>query len=127
MIVAITGGTGFVGGHLLTMAVAAGHEVRALARRPQPAIQGVTWIEGSLDLTDSLARLVEGAEAVIHVAGVISGDREAFRIGNIVGTEHMSRPRPMPASDGSSTSPHSPRANPACRLTAGRRPFPKSR
>jgi len=89
MILAVTGGTGFVGGHLLRMAVDAGHQVRALTRRVQPAITGVTWIEGALDAPDSLARLVEGADAAIHVAGVISGDREAFRVGNIVGTENM--------------------------------------
>ena len=32
---AITGATGFVGGRLLEQALAAGHEVRALTRRPQ--------------------------------------------------------------------------------------------
>jgi uncharacterized protein YbjT (DUF2867 family) len=89
MIVAITGGTGFVGGHLLGMAVEAGHEVRALTRRARPLMAGVTWVEGALDSPDSLSRLVAGADAVIHVAGVIKGDREAFRIGNIVGTEHI--------------------------------------
>jgi uncharacterized protein YbjT (DUF2867 family) len=89
VIVAITGGTGFVGGHLLAMAVDAGHEVRALTRSVRPPMAGVTWIEGALDSPDSLSRLVAGADAVIHVAGVINGDREAFRVGNIVGTEHV--------------------------------------
>jgi len=89
VILAITGGTGFVGGHLLRMAVEAGHQVRALARRAQPPMAGVTWVHGALDAPDSLSRLVEGAQAVIHVAGVINGDREAFRTGNIVGTENM--------------------------------------
>ena len=69
---AITGATGFVGGRLLDLALAAGHEVRALTRRPQPERDGVTWIEGALDRPDSLDRLVEGADAVIHVAGVIN-------------------------------------------------------
>jgi uncharacterized protein YbjT (DUF2867 family) len=89
MKLAITGATGFVGSHLIERAVAAGHEVRALTRRPQSAAAGVTWVEGALDRPDSLARLAEGCDAVIHVAGVINGDREAFRLGNIVGTEHM--------------------------------------
>lgn len=89
MILAITGGTGFVGSHLIRMAVAVGHEVRALARRPQEALAGVTWIPGSLEQPDTLAELVAGAEAVIHVAGVINGDRAAFHEGNVLGTEHM--------------------------------------
>jgi uncharacterized protein YbjT (DUF2867 family) len=46
---AMTGGTGFVGAHLLDLALAAGHEVRALTRREQPPRDGVTWIEGALD------------------------------------------------------------------------------
>ncbi|MCP4028704.1 MAG: NAD-dependent epimerase/dehydratase family protein, partial [Sphingomonas sp.] len=39
-ILAITGGTGFVGSRLIDLALAAGHEVRALTRRPQPARAG---------------------------------------------------------------------------------------
>ena len=87
---AITGGTGFVGGHLLGLAVAAGHHVRALTRRPQPARVGVTWVEGALDRPVSLAALVAGAEAVIHVAGVVNApDRAGFAAGNIDGTRAM--------------------------------------
>jgi uncharacterized protein YbjT (DUF2867 family) len=36
MKLAVTGATGFVGGHLLDAALAAGHEVKALTRREQP-------------------------------------------------------------------------------------------
>lgn len=86
---AITGGTGFVGGHVIAEALARGHRVRALARRPQPERDGVSWIEGALDQPDRLAVLAGGADAVIHVAGVINGDEEAFRHGNVVGTEQM--------------------------------------
>jgi uncharacterized protein YbjT (DUF2867 family) len=64
--------------------------VRALARRPQGAIEGVTWIAGALDQPASLAELVEGAEAVIHVAGVVNvPDRAGFAAGNIEGTRAM--------------------------------------
>lgn len=89
MKLAITGGTGFVGSHLIAQAVAAGHEVRALTRRPQPAMEGVSWSEGALDRPDSLAALVHGCDAVVHVAGVVNGDRNAFIQGNIAGTENM--------------------------------------
>jgi nucleoside-diphosphate-sugar epimerase len=89
MKLAITGGTGFVGTHLIAQAAAAGHEVRALTRRPQPPTEGIVWSEGALDRPDSLSALVQGCDAVIHVAGVINGDRNAFTQGNIVGTENM--------------------------------------
>ena len=48
MILALTGATGFVGGHLLNQALAAGHRVRALTRRERPPRDGVTWIAGTL-------------------------------------------------------------------------------
>jgi uncharacterized protein YbjT (DUF2867 family) len=89
VILAITGGTGFVGGHLIDLALKRGHKVRALTRRPQPARDGVDWIEGSLETLVALAALCTGAEAVIHVAGVINGDADAFHRGNVLGTAAM--------------------------------------
>jgi uncharacterized protein YbjT (DUF2867 family) len=89
MKLAITGATGFVGSHLIAQAAAAGHEIRALTRRPQPPSNVVTWSEGALDRPDSLAALVNGCDAVVHVAGVINGDKAAFTQGNIAGTENM--------------------------------------
>jgi len=84
---AITGGTGFVGGRLIGLALAAGHEVRALTRRPKDPREGVTWIRGALDDQASLQRLVEGTDAVIHVAGVINApDLAGFESGNVTGT-----------------------------------------
>ena len=88
--IAITGGTGFVGGRLIDLALAAGHDIHALTRQPQPARHGVTWIEGALDQPGSLDRLAEGADAVIHVAGVINArDAAGFEAGNITGTAAM--------------------------------------
>ena len=90
MRLAITGATGFVGGRLLAMALAEGHEVRALTRRAQPPRENVTWVEGALDRPDSLALLCAGADAVIHVAGVINAaDASEFEAGNVTGTENM--------------------------------------
>ena len=87
---AITGATGFVGGALLEQALAAGHHVRALTRRPQPGRNGVIWIEGALDRPDSLAALADGADAIVHVAGVVNApDRAGFVAGNIDGTRAM--------------------------------------
>jgi nucleoside-diphosphate-sugar epimerase len=87
MKLAVTGGTGFVGGRLLNMAVERGHEVRALTRKPRRPRDGVEWIEGSLEGRVSLERLVQGSDAVVHVAGVISAhDPAAFENGNVAGT-----------------------------------------
>ena len=69
MILALTGATGFVGGALLEQALAAGHQVRALTRRPRPECKGVTWVSGALDDAAALSALVSTADAVVHVAG----------------------------------------------------------
>ena len=83
---AITGGTGFVGGHLIDLAPA-GHSVRALTRRAQPDREGVTWVPGALDTPQSLDTLVDGTDVVLHVAGVVNApDRAGFVAGNITGT-----------------------------------------
>jgi nucleoside-diphosphate-sugar epimerase len=87
---AISGGTGFVGSHVIDAALAAGHEVNALTRRDQPQRDGVNWVGGSLSDRDSLERLVDGADAVIHVAGVINAsDSAGFERGNVEGTLAM--------------------------------------
>jgi nucleoside-diphosphate-sugar epimerase len=87
---AITGATGFVGGRLLELALAEGHRVRALARRPQAPRERVTWVHGSLDRPDSLLDLANGADSVIHVAGVINArDPAGFEAGNVTGTAAM--------------------------------------
>ena len=90
MRLAITGGTGFVGAHLLDVADEAGHEVNALTRRDQPPRELVRWVPGRLEDRGSLEALLAGAEAVIHVAGVISApNAAAFELGNVAGTLAM--------------------------------------
>jgi len=87
MKLALTGGTGFVGAHLLDAAVANGHEVLDLTRREQPPRDHVTWILGDLHDRSALEQLVEDADAAIHVAGVISArTAAAFENGNVLGT-----------------------------------------
>lgn len=90
MRLAITGGTGFVGSHLLDAALAAGHHVQALTRREQAPREQLEWIAGGLDDRASLKRLVEGADAIIHVAGTINAPNAAgFEKGNVTGTLAM--------------------------------------
>lgn len=84
---AVTGATGFVGKITTAIAVAYGWQLRALTRRPQPAQEGVTWVAGALDRPEALATLVAGADAVLHIAGVVNApNRAGFAAGNIDGT-----------------------------------------
>lgn len=86
-VLAITGATGFVGGRTLALALEAGHSVCALTRRPQPPQAGITWVQGALDTPEALADLMRGADAVIHIAGVVNAPTpEGFTRGNIDGT-----------------------------------------
>jgi nucleoside-diphosphate-sugar epimerase len=87
MKLAVTGGTGFVGSHLIEAALAVGHSVLALTRRPQQPRPGLNWIEGSLSDTAALKRLIDETDAVIHVAGVLKArDAAEFEQGNVSGT-----------------------------------------
>ena len=88
-LLAVTGGTGFVGSHLMRVAREQGYELRALTRGWRPPEEGIDWIDGALDRADSLAKLCEGADAVIHVAGLINGTASAFEAVNVTGTANL--------------------------------------
>jgi nucleoside-diphosphate-sugar epimerase len=91
-VVALTGATGFVGRHVLLALRGAGHEVRALARRHDEGLvaTGATLVRGALDDTGSLADLVRGADAVVHVAGAIQArNRDGFLAANVAGTARV--------------------------------------
>ncbi len=67
----ITGGTGFIGSHVLAAALAAGHQVRALRRSPAsapviPLPRQPEWCEG--DLHSLTAPQLQGVEVVLHLA-----------------------------------------------------------
>ena len=90
MKLAITGGTGFVGPHLIAAALAAGNQIKALTRRDQQPRDGVEWVPGSLEDREALRTLVTDADAIIHVAGLISAaDAAGFEQGNVDGTLAM--------------------------------------
>jgi nucleoside-diphosphate-sugar epimerase len=93
--VALTGATGYTGGRLLARLRADGHQMAALARAgaraPAPA-DGVRWVEGDLRDAEALRRLVEGADAVVHVAAVYrtAGHPDTYyRDVNVGGTERL--------------------------------------
>lgn len=86
-LVAVTGATGFVGQAVLMAAGRHKIDVRALTRRKQRLRGGVEWIDGDLADKDALKRLMDGASAVIHIAGVVNApDAAGFEEGNVQGT-----------------------------------------
>lgn len=73
MKVFLTGGTGFIGSHILMKLIDAGHQVTVLARNENkiPAlndIKGVTIIEGSVGNYSFIERSIGGHDVCIHVA-----------------------------------------------------------
>ncbi|MFZ5478607.1 MAG: SDR family oxidoreductase [Myxococcota bacterium] len=88
MRVLLTGATGFVGGHALRALLAAGHDVVALARRPGPALAGVTWIAG--DYARVEPTWVAGTDAVVNAVGIIRETR-----GQTFATLHDAAPRAL--------------------------------
>ncbi|MBO6503948.1 MAG: NAD(P)-dependent oxidoreductase [Kordiimonadaceae bacterium] len=88
--VALTGATGFLGGHTLDELTAAGYTVRALTRRPQAESPGVEWVQGSLDDAQSLSLLVKGADIVMHLAGLTKAiTRDQFFDVNVGGSKRL--------------------------------------
>lgn len=92
-LVFITGASGFIGGKLAERLLAAGRPVRALARRPLPALEklGAEIVRGDLHDLDALRRGCTGARTVFHVAGrvgVWGPDADFFRV-NVEGTRNV--------------------------------------
>jgi len=94
-LLAVTGATGFVGPHLVAALARHGYKVRLLIRRwsPVPSLAGVEAEIVLGDLADeaALRRLVDGADAVIHAAGLIKARAPAdFMTVNRDGTARLS-------------------------------------
>jgi dihydroflavonol-4-reductase len=95
MRVALTGATGYTGGHLLRALAGRGDEVSVLARSAPALVDaGLAWrvTEGDLTTVAALDRLVEGCDAVLHVAAVYrtAGHPDSYyRDVNVGGTERL--------------------------------------
>ncbi len=92
----LTGGTGFVGGHVARGLAAAGWKVRLLARDRRraagPLLEGlpVELVAGSLEDEASLAAALSGVDAIVHVAGLTKARTfEDYRGVNARGTERL--------------------------------------
>ncbi len=82
MRVFVTGGTGFIGSHLVARLIEQDFEVRCLVRNRRKAEelfgnQMPGLIPGNLENAEALEEGCSGAEAVFHLAGVIAARSEA--------------------------------------------------
>jgi nucleoside-diphosphate-sugar epimerase len=105
----VTGGTGFIGSHLLFHLTHAGEKVRALKRadsstaltqrifsyyskNPDSLLQNIDWVEGDLLEYFSLFDALKGIKQVYHVAAAVSfhaNDKETVVKTNVEGTTNL--------------------------------------
>src|SRR5438309_7616707 len=78
----ITGGTGFLGSHLVRQLVQSGaKDIRVMATSIPEWLTGlaVDTLEGSITNTDDVARAVEGVSEIYHLAGKVSREKDDAR------------------------------------------------
>ena len=94
----VTGATGFIGGRLVRRLHAAGHEVRALVRRPSQASDlaalGVAVHAGDITDKESMRAAMRGSDGVFHLAawyrtGARVSERRAAEHINVDGTRNV--------------------------------------
>ena len=95
----LTGGTGFLGSYVLQQLLKNQYSVRALRRNkktpfyfPKDLIDRVEWIEGDILDVISLQDGMEGMDAVIHSAAIVSfnkKDRKEMYKVNVEGTANV--------------------------------------
>ncbi|MEP7051629.1 MAG: NAD(P)-dependent oxidoreductase [Pseudomonadota bacterium] len=95
MTILVTGGTGFLGSHVIEQLSQAGRPVRALVRRSSDTrflrtLSNVELVDGAIDDRASLDRAVAGVSAVVHSAGLVKARNLAeFTRVNARGTENL--------------------------------------
>ncbi len=96
MRILVTGGAGFLGGHVASHLLDAGHEVAVhdMAVADGPHLRGVRSIRGSLLDQESLVSACGGVEAICHLGGVgdviVAGkDPGLAAAANVVGTANV--------------------------------------
>jgi nucleoside-diphosphate-sugar epimerase len=88
----VTGGTGFIGSHLVAELTASNRKVRCLARPNSKPLENVEMFYGDLTDPDSLKGINKDVGTVFHLAAIARPmaipDKEYFRI-NVEGTRNL--------------------------------------
>ena len=90
MKIAITGGSGFVGGRLARTLIAEGHEVVVVARGRDSHGEDLRsrTVAASVDDEAALRRAFQGCDAVAHCAGInLERGRQTYRNVHVLGTQ----------------------------------------
>lgn len=90
--IAVTGGTGFIGREVVRYARKAGLPVRVVARDPRQARlpEGVEVFHGNVLYGPSLEGAFQGCRAVLHLVGIINEWREnTFQRAHVVATQNV--------------------------------------
>lgn len=94
MKIAVTGGTGFVGRHVVRLLAEEGHSVVVIARgvdpNPAPSLSNVTWVHGSVADRKLLDSTLAGCHAVAHLAGInLERPGQSFEDVHVQGTQNV--------------------------------------
>jgi uncharacterized protein YbjT (DUF2867 family) len=92
-VILVTGGSGFVGGHVVHELRGRDLPARCLVRDPKHAAKLASWgcelIQGDMTDPASLRRAAEGAETVVHLVAIRQGKREQFERIMVAGTREL--------------------------------------
>src|SRR6187200_831273 len=100
MRVFLTGGTGFIGGHVASQLRERGDDVRALVRSPEKGAAltelGCELVPGTLSDKDAIRAGMDGCDAAVHGAavyevGIPESEHRAMYEANVLGTENVLR------------------------------------
>lgn len=86
MKILVTGASGFVGKNLINQ-LSTKHCIYGFSRRK---VSGIDYFEGDITNIDKLENAVSNVDAVVHLAGVIRGSKDAFYSTNVIGAKNLS-------------------------------------
>ncbi|MEK7536268.1 MAG: NAD(P)-dependent oxidoreductase [Patescibacteria group bacterium] len=90
MVVGITGGSGFIGMHLIKKLLSNGYEVKVLALEDNPNFpKEVTFIKGDLVKKENLTKFLKEIDVLIHLAGSILPPDNIMMENNVMSTFNL--------------------------------------